>query len=840
MNINYGKNHQQSNLPSIKTVRRMFYFTAAFLSAVSQTVKSIFGNVRFAQKLAVCAMCAGLLGVFANAASAKEINAYYEADDGGAYFVRQIGDKIYWFGEDPNGGYANVLLGTISGNKITARFWDVPKGKTKGAGEIVLEMSADGASITKISSTVPFGTKTFKKAVPHIEQVNGLPMPKGIPVEARSRPAGFSGGEQNLTGAWQGDDGATYYVREMPGGEIVWVAENNFWGGAGGYAQPSFVHVFVGKKINQLVVGDWADVAKGKTSGSGSLSLKLVSPQEMDVNGGKEGIYATKLWRSLPNRLRGFADLHTHPMVNLGFGGKLVHGGTDVGALLPADADCNHNVRAKNIGQALGKDNSTHGGTAWLGLENPCGDNLRQAIIDAFQEQNDAAVTPDNAVGFPTFKDYPRWNDITHQKMWVDWIRRSYDGGQRVMVALAVNNLTIASGVSGNGDGPTDDKASADLQIKEIKAFVGRHNDFMEIAYTPADLRRIVAVNKLAIVLGVEIDNIGNFQQTGAADLAANSDQIVNAEIQRLYTSGVRYIFPVHLINNRFGATAVYQDVFNLSNYHVTGKWWNLQCSTPDEKIAHQFKVQGFDAMLAGAKITKLQVDFARNPPDPPNCGNLGHKNADGLTELGKRAIKSMMRRGMLIDIDHMSALSVNDALGKAEEVPGGYPLFSGHNSLRSEGKNENSRTAEQFDRLAKLGGMFGLGSDGVKAADYLDQYIRASKRMGAGRVSFGTDLNGLVKGPQPSVMVNISKPIAPQIKGCPDIYNAAFVKSKTGDQTWDFCTSGVAHYGMLADFLRTVSQIPQGDYLNSHIMENAEMFAEAWEKAEKNGKSVK
>src|ERR1035441_7780014 len=58
-------------------------------------------------------------------------------------------------------------------------------------------------------------------------------------------------------------------------------------------------------------------------------------------------------------RLRGFVDLHTHPLSNLGFGGKLVYGGVDVGSLLPADPDCHHDVRATSMQQALGHDNST-------------------------------------------------------------------------------------------------------------------------------------------------------------------------------------------------------------------------------------------------------------------------------------------------------------------------------------------------------------------------------------------------------------------------------------------------------------------------------------------------
>jgi microsomal dipeptidase-like Zn-dependent dipeptidase len=785
------------------------------------------------RSLLLVIICVLFAGVCADAAVAGELNGYYEANDGGAYFIRQIGNKVYWFGEDPNGAWANILTGTITGTRITARFWDIPKGRTQGAGEIALEVQSDGATLVKLSSTTPFGTGTLKKAVPHSEIVNGVLTIKGFPPEMRSRPQGFSGGTQNVTGVWQGDDAAFYYIREMPGGEIVWLAENNQWGGPGGYAQPSFTHVFIGKKISHLIIGDWVDLPKGKAAKNGTLAAKLENQQEISVNPSSDGIYAAKLWRSLPNSLRGFADLHTHPMVNLGFGGKLVQGGPDIGSLLPADADCNHNVRARSIDHALGKDNPTHGGTGWFGADNPCGDNLRQAIIDAFQDQNHALVTPDNAVGFPSFKDWPRWNDITHQKMWVDWVRRSYDSGQRVMVALAVNNYTIAAGVSGPGDGPTDDKASGDLQVAEIKAFVGRHNDFMEVAYTPTDLRRIVAANKMAVILGLEIDNIGNFNKVGG------SGPMSYEEVSRLYDNGVRYIFPIHLINNKFGGTAVYQDVFNLSNYHVTGKWWDLQCSAADEGIKHKFVVEGFDFALAGAKATKLQVDIARNPPDPPNCGSLGHKNKLGLTDMGDWAIGEMMKRGMLIDIDHMSELAADATLTKAEKVPGGYPLLSGHNSLRSEGQNENSRTDKQLQRLGHLGGMFGLGSDGVKAPDYLSSYLRASKLIGPGRVAFGTDLNGLVKGPRPRVVIDPYKPIAPQLKACPDIYDPAFVRGRTGDMVWDYCTGGVAHYGMLADFLKDIFSMQQGEYVNTHIFENAEMFAETWEKAIKNGKAA-
>jgi hypothetical protein len=159
---------------------------------------------------------------------------------------------------------------------------------------------------------------------------------------------------------------------------------------------------------------------------------------------------------------------------------------------------------------------------------------------------------------------------------------------------------------------------------------------------------------------------------------------------------------------------------------------------------------------------------------------------------------------------------------------------------------NENNRTFAQLERIGKLGGMFGLGSDGAKAAKYLEAYILASKAgVGPGRVAFGTDLNGLVKGPRPVVTLdsysaeNLIK-FNQQVKACDDrIYNSSFVMSETGDMKWDYCRDGVAHYGMLADFLKDIYGMNQGAYLRTNIMQNAEMFAQMWEKAVKNSTNV-
>lgn len=122
-------------------------------------------------------------------------------------------------------------------------------------------------------------------------------------------------------------------------------------------------------------------------------------------------------------RLRGWVDLHTHPMSNLAFGGKLFHGAPSVGSLMPAvqmpyDPECRFDNRATNIAEALSQDGPTRGDP----IQSRCGDAIRKTLITSIESYNGAASAPIGSGGYPLFASWPKWDDITHQKMWVDWI----------------------------------------------------------------------------------------------------------------------------------------------------------------------------------------------------------------------------------------------------------------------------------------------------------------------------------------------------------------------------------------------------------------------------------
>ncbi len=439
--------------------------------------------------------------------------------------------------------------------------------------------------------------------------------------------------------------------------------------------------------------------------------------------------------------LVGFVDLHTHPASYLGFGGKLIYGAVDVGADLPPGS-CNPSV-ARNEYDALSLEYVWYGPSV---PNNPCGDSLRATIIPLLEQKLNAQVYDSATYGISgrrsalmanppqapqDFSTWPAWNDVFRQKMWVEWIRRAYQGGLRVMVALAVNNKLLADMTAGPNTA-TDDKTATTVQIEEIKAFVGRHTDFMQIATSAAELHAAVAQNKLAVVLGVEIDNIGDL-------VGVPPVQVIDQEVDNLFNEGVRYIFPVHLVDNPIGRTAVYVDLFNVANVYEEGAAWQLGC---ESGISYQY--QSPDPALAAASALKVGGKAPGIPPSTPCAGsvvgnvNIGNRLApEGLSAAGKLAVQHMMDLGMLIDVDHMSELSVNDTLSIAEHRgPVAYPLFSGHNNLRgalgmSTTMTERALTGAQYARLGRLHGMAGIGSAQSDSGRWLQLYQQTVTAMG-------------------------------------------------------------------------------------------------------------
>lgn len=467
----------------------------------------------------------------------------------------------------------------------------------------------------------------------------------------------------------------------------------------------------------------------------------------------------------------GFADLHTHPMAALAFGGKLFWGEPDG----PAETALSPCTPAHGMG-GTGIPSTQGVGNILLSFFE--GTGYRPLLQNVFHPGHHVG-------GYPQFDGWPKFTTLIHQQMYIDWVKRAYEGGLRLLVAHVVNNQLLAHEFGGHGtQAPADDRSAVEQQIGAMKEFASRHADWMEIAYSPTEARRIIRQNKLAIVLGVEVDSLGNWKHADDC-----TDDKVRAYLQYLYNDlGVRHLFPVHIANNAFGGAAIYNDMFGVVNRFLRDDY--LQVEDGSESGV-QFRL----GENPGPAVAWYQSPVGINPPRlgpyyaPPDYHKVpgGHVNVAGLTPRGRFLIEEMMCLGMLIDVDHMSHKATNETLAMAEQRD--YPVVSGHTEIQElawrraetasihKCPSEFKKTPQQLARIRQLGGIIAPiinQGDNRAVGEVLPQltgkvsancagsatawayaYLYAVEKMGGRGVGIGTDTNGFNKLPGPRFGLN-------------------------------------------------------------------------------------
>lgn len=91
---------------------------------------------------------------------AADLSGKWSCNDGGMYYVHQIGDKVYWYGEkDPiRPQWSNVASGTTDGAFIYLSWADVPKGASRNSGTLTLRIDGNNKFVqVQESGTDSFG-----------------------------------------------------------------------------------------------------------------------------------------------------------------------------------------------------------------------------------------------------------------------------------------------------------------------------------------------------------------------------------------------------------------------------------------------------------------------------------------------------------------------------------------------------------------------------------------------------------------------------------------------------------------------------------------------------------
>ena len=153
-----------------------------------------------------------------------------------------------------------MLTGSVSGDRITGSWWDVPKGTRSDKGSLDLRWSQAGAKIVR-SGGSDLGPDVFSSIPPE-----AVPWPYTQVAGFQSEKAG------DLDGAFVGDDASRHYVRETAS-HAVWVAERASQPGE----RPGWVSVFVGTRTSVGVSGVYVDVPKGSAVSSGRFGATVGS-----------------------------------------------------------------------------------------------------------------------------------------------------------------------------------------------------------------------------------------------------------------------------------------------------------------------------------------------------------------------------------------------------------------------------------------------------------------------------------------------------------------------------------------------------------------------------------
>ena len=86
------------------------------------------------------------------------ISGRWQGNDGGIYYLRQLGNEVWWYGEysATNPNWSNVFKGKLQGNQLVGQWADVPKGSILQSGEMVIEVTSNN-TLRAISKTGGFG-----------------------------------------------------------------------------------------------------------------------------------------------------------------------------------------------------------------------------------------------------------------------------------------------------------------------------------------------------------------------------------------------------------------------------------------------------------------------------------------------------------------------------------------------------------------------------------------------------------------------------------------------------------------------------------------------------------
>lgn len=480
--------------------------------------------------------------------------------------------------------------------------------------------------------------------------------------------------------------------------------------------------------------------------------------------------------------VRGFLDAHNHVFSNEGFGGRMI---------------CGKPFDSAGVAEAL-KD---------------CPEHYPNGVGAIFEHVTGGDNGTHDPVGWPTFTHWPSYKSLSHQQNYYAWMERAWRGGVRVMVNDLVTNGLICAVLPAKDRG-CDEMDSIRLQAAktlELQSYVddmygGPGRGWFRVVTSPEQARQVVADGKMAVVMGVEMSEPFGCKQVLDVPQCSRAD--IDRGLDEFESLGISSMFLCHKFDN--GLCGVRFDsgtqgvAVNAGQFLSTGTFWRTEkCRGPESDNP----ISSGD--LSGGLATLFTAD-------PPAYDPAKQCNTRGLTSLGEYALRGMMARGMVVEVDHMSVKAAGRTLDILEQAD--YPgVVSSHSWMEP----------LWHERVYRLGGLIAQyaghaphGTDAFVAEWEREAPLREAYEQA---YAFGTDMNG-VGGTNP-----------PHTTGTPVTYpftsadgGSTFERQTTGQRTWDVNVDGVAHYGLVPDWIEDL-RLTAGREVLDDLMGGAQMHLDMW-----------
>jgi hypothetical protein len=127
----------------------------------------VFGGAGYASSAPVSSQQTGrdYTGAIPRTPSASfNLTGRWRSNDGGMYFLRQVGNQLWWYGQSGDNGrtWTNVFQGRIEGSQVIGSWADVPHGQIMHNGEMSLQIVAPNF-LRAVNRTGGFGGSEWSR-----------------------------------------------------------------------------------------------------------------------------------------------------------------------------------------------------------------------------------------------------------------------------------------------------------------------------------------------------------------------------------------------------------------------------------------------------------------------------------------------------------------------------------------------------------------------------------------------------------------------------------------------------------------------------------------------------